>query len=247
MPTIPFLDREQAGWMLVARLRDRGFPPPSDARPLVLAIPRGGVEVGAVLARGLAADLDVVLSRKLRAPEQPELALGAVSESGEVFLNHFARSMTDVGEAWIAAETKRQTAEIARRRAMYRKVRPQASIAGRTVIVTDDGLATGATMIAALKTVRAAGPDRIVVALPVAPPDRLPAIEALCDRLECLQKPGDFLAVGQFYRSFEEVTDERVVVLLREFGMASTPWTAPQTPSSLPATQSLTPIHGGHR
>lgn len=247
MPTMPFLDREQAGWMLVARLRDRGLPPPSDTRPLVLAIPRGGVEVGAVLARGIAADLDVVLSRKLRAPEQPELALGAVSETGEVYLNHFAQAMNDVGDAWITAETKRQTAEIERRRTMYRQVRPQAPVKGRTVIVTDDGLATGATMIAALRTVRAAGPARLIVALPVASPERLPAIEDLCDRLECLQKPREFLAVGQFYRSFEEVTDERVVVLLREFGTASTPWVAPQNTPSLRPSPLPTPIHGGHR
>jgi len=219
-----FLDREQAGWMLVARLRDRGLSSPTTERPLVLAIPRGGVEVGAVLARGLAADLDVVLARKLRAPHQPELALGAVSEGGEVYLNHFAAALTDAGESWIEAERTRQMAEIARRRAMFRAVRPQAPIAGRTVIVTDDGLATGATMIAALRTVRAAGLARLIVALPVAPADRLTAIEPLCDRVECLQQPRDFLAVGQFYRSFDEVTDDRVVELLRDFGSASSRW-----------------------
>ena len=218
------LDREQAGWMLVARLRDRGVTAAAATRPLVLAIPRGGVEVGAVLARGLAADLDVVLARKLRAPHQPELALGAVSETGEVWLNHFAAAMNDVGESWIAAERRRQLGEIERRREMYRAVRPRAPIAGRTVIVTDDGLATGATMIAALRTVRAAGPAHVVVALPVASPERLPAIRALCDRLECLEEPADFLAVGQFYRSFEQVSDERVVALLRDYGSAATPW-----------------------
>lgn len=220
----PFLDREQAGWMLVDRLRDHGACAGSKERPLVLAIPRGGVVVGAILARGLAADLDVVLARKLRAPRQPELALGAVSETGEVYLNHFAEAMSDIGEAWIAGERKRQMAEIERRRAMVRAVRPQAPIRGRTVILTDDGLATGATMIAALRTVRAAGPARIVVALPVASPERLPAIEALCDRVECLVIPDDFLAVGQFYRCFDEVTDDTVVALLREYGSAATPW-----------------------
>lgn len=219
-----FVDREQAGWMLVSRLRERGLGGPTKSRPLVLAIPRGGVEVGAALAHGLAADLDVVLARKLRAPHQPELALGAVSEGGEVYLNHFAAAMTDAGESWIEAERGRQMAEIARRRAMFRAVQPQAPIAGRTVIVTDDGLATGATMIAALRTVRAAEPARLIVALPVAPADRLAAIEPLCDQLECLQQPQDFLAVGQFYRSFDEVTDDRVVELLRDFGSASSRW-----------------------
>ena len=133
---ITFADRDEAGWMLVERLRGEALE-----KPLVLAIPRGGVEIGAVLARGLGAELDVVLSRKLRAPHQPELALGAVSESGEVYLNHFASAMTDAGDAYVEAERQRQLAEIERRRALIRAVRPQAPIAGRTVIVTDDGVA----------------------------------------------------------------------------------------------------------
>ena len=218
-----FSDREQAGWMLVERLRERGFA--GTEKPLVLAIPRGGVEVGAVLARGLGAELDVVLSRKLRSPHQPELALGAVSESGEVYLNHFASAVTDVGDTYIEAERKRQMEEIERRKAMFRAVRPQAPIRGRSVILTDDGIATGATMIAALHTVRAAGAREIIVALPVGAPDRLDAIRPLCDRIECLIEPIDFWAVGQFYRNFEQVSDERVVELLRDFGEPATKWT----------------------
>lgn len=218
-----FENREQAGWMLVDRLRARGVGS-GTAKPLVLAIPRGGVEVGAAIARGLGAELDVVLSRKLRAPHQPELALGAVSETGEIHLNHFASAMTDAGEAYIAAERARQMEEIERRKAIFRAIRPKAAIQGRTVIVTDDGLATGATMIAALRTVRSAGPHEIVVAVPVAAPDRLDAIRGLCDRIECLIEPTDFWAVGQFYRSFEQVSDERVCDLLREFGRPETKW-----------------------
>jgi len=226
MSPVPFHDREHAGWLLVERLRDEGAAAAAPTRPLVLAIPRGGVEVGAALARGLAADLDVVLARKLRAPDQPELALGAVSEDGVVHLNHFAAALTDVGDAWIEAERKRQLGEIERRRAMYRAVRPQAPIGGRTVILTDDGLATGATMTAALRTVRAARPARLVVALPVGSPDRLAAVEAACDRLVCLLRPAEFVAVGQFYRSFDQVTDERVVALLGDYGSAATTWKA---------------------
>ena len=214
-----FNDREEAGWMLVERLRGETLE-----KPLVLAIPRGGVEVGAVLARGLGAELDVVLSRKLRAPHQPELALGAVSETGEVHLNHFAAAMTDAGDAYIEAERKRQMAEIARRRALFREVRPQAPIAGRTVILTDDGIATGATMIAALHTVRAAGARQIVVAVPVGAPDRINAIRPLCDRVVCLQEPEAFWAIGQFYRNFEQVEDDRVVELLRDYGLPATKW-----------------------
>ncbi|NBX30907.1 hypothetical protein EBR04_10790, partial [bacterium] len=129
-----FTDREEAGWMLVERLRGQSLE-----KPVVLAIPRGGVEVGAAIARGLGCELDVVLSRKLRAPHQPELALGAVSEDGGVYLNHFASAMTDVGDAYIEAERTRQLAEIGRRRAMFRAIRPQADVKGRTVILTDDG------------------------------------------------------------------------------------------------------------
>lgn len=217
--TITFADRAEAGWMLVERLRGETLE-----KPLVLAIPRGGVEIGAVLARGLGAELDVVLARKLRAPHQPELALGAVSESGEVYLNHFASAMTDAGDAYVEAERKRQLAEIERRRGLVRAVRPQAAIAGRTVIVTDDGIATGATMIAALHTVRAAGAREIIVAVPVGAPDRIDAIRPLCDRVVCLQEPGAFWAIGQFYRDFEQVDDERVLELLRDYGRPETKW-----------------------
>lgn len=223
MTNLFFNDREHAGWMLVERLREKGTI--GTEKPLVLAIPRGGIEVGAVLARGLGAELDVVLSRKLRSPHQPELALGAVSETGEVYLNHFASAMTDAGDTYVEAERKRQMAEIERRKAMFRAVRPQAPIKDRTVIVTDDGIATGATMIAALRTVRAAGAREIIVALPVGAPDRIDAIRPLCDRVECLIEPADFWAVGQFYRNFEQVSDERVVELLRDFGSPATKWT----------------------
>jgi putative phosphoribosyl transferase len=220
-----FTDREEAGWMLVARLRVEGFNGPRKGeteKPLVLAIPRGGVEIGAVLARGLGAELDVVLSRKLRAPHQPELALGAVSETGEVYLNDFAKAMSEAGEAYLQAERNLQLAEISRRRELFRAVRPQAEVTGRTVILTDDGIATGATMIAAIRTVRAAGAKWVVVAVPVCAPERLAVIRPLCDRLLCLEEPEAFWAIGQFYRDFTQVEDERVVELLREYGRPET-------------------------
>jgi len=209
-----FTDREEAGWILVERLRGQ---PLHD--PVVLAIPRGGVETGAAIARGLGCKLDVVLARKLRAPHQPELALGAVSEDGDVSLNDFATALTDSGSAFIEAERQRQLAEIARRRTMFRAVRPQADVKGRTVILTDDGIATGATIIAAIHTVRAAGAKEIIVAVPVGATARIDAIRPLCDRVICLQEPEDFWAIGQFYRTFEQVEDERVVELLRDYGL----------------------------
>ncbi len=217
-----FHDRDEAGWRLVERLRGSRVE-----KPLVLAIPRGGVEVGAAIARGLGAELDVVLSRKLRSPHQPELAIGAVTENGEVYLNHFAAAMTDVGSSFIEAERRRQLDEIDRRKTAIRAVRPRAEIAGRTVILTDDGIATGATMIAALKMVRAAGAREIIVAVPVGAPDRIDALRPLCDRVICLFEPIDFWAVGQFYRHFEQVSDTRVIELLREYGLPATKWEHP--------------------
>jgi len=205
-----FSDRAAAGRALADRLRGEPWK-----HLLVLAIPRGGIEVAVPLARGLEAELDVVLSRKLRAPYQPELAIGAVAEDGTVHVNAFAASMADADEAWIEAEKERQLAEIVRRRELIRRVRPPACAAGRSVIVTDDGIATGATMIAALHTVRAERPRELVVAVPVGPPDRLAAIRPLCDRLVCLHERDDFQAVGQFYASFPQVEDDRVLELLR--------------------------------
>jgi predicted phosphoribosyltransferase len=208
-----FDNREDAGWRLAERLKGS---PLKD--PLVLAIPRGGIEVGAPLARALGADLDIVLSRKLRAPEQPELALGAISESGEVYLNHHTGAMTEAGDEYLELERERQMGEIERRKRMFRAVRPQAPIAGRSVILTDDGIATGSTMIAALRTVRAGGPHEIIVAVPVASADRLASIQSLCDQVVCLCEPDIFWAIGQFYRDFGQVSDGRVVELLRKFG-----------------------------
>lgn len=208
-----FADRAEAGRLLAEELRDVG-----DRRPVVLAIPRGGVEVGAALAAAIGADFDVVLSRKLRAPRQPELAIGAVSEDGVVHLVAGWDEVPGVTASWIEEERGHQLREMARRRSLFRAVRPAVPLAGRHVIVTDDGIATGATMIAALRTVRGSGAASVIVAVPVAPPDRLAEIRPLCDRLVCPLAPASFLAVGQFYRSFDQVEDARVVDLLRAAG-----------------------------
>ena len=145
-----FRNREDAAHQLAAEFQGREF-----VDPLVLAIPRGGVVTGEVLAQELGAELDVVLSRKVRRADQPELAIGAVSEDGRVFLNHYAQQVLDLTEDYLAAECRDQLEEIARRKKLIRGVRPEAPIAGRSVIVTDDGIATGSTMIAALQVVKA--------------------------------------------------------------------------------------------
>lgn len=215
MSTPRFATRADAGRRLAEcladRARTRGCP---FVRPLVLAVPRGGIEVAAPIAAVLDAELDVVLARKLRCPMQPELAIGALAEDGTVHLNAlgrtFARDRPDV----IEAERREQAQRIERRRARVRAVRPAAPVEGRTVIVVDDGIATGATMRAAIATVRARRPREIVVGLPVAPPDSIDALEAAADEIVCLAVPPGFMAVGQYYDDFTQVTDDRVSELL---------------------------------
>jgi predicted phosphoribosyltransferase len=171
--------------------------------------------VGIEIARRLGAELDVVLARKLRCPFQPELAMGAISETGDVILDHSIRAFASVDDAALEAERQYQLTEIARRRQLYRSVRPQADVAGRSVILTDDGIATGSTLMAAIHSVRAARPKEIIVAVPVGPPGRVDDIARQCDRMICLLEPEGFQAVGQFYQSFDQVSDERVVRLLQ--------------------------------
>jgi predicted phosphoribosyltransferase len=215
-----FRDREEAARLLARRLEGRQF-----RDPLVLAIPRGGVATGAVLARALGAELDVVLSRKLRAPDQPELAVGAIAEDGRVYLEPRAREFLELTEEYLAGERRHQLGEIARRKALIRGVRPPAPVEGRSVIVTDDGIATGSTMIAALDVARAQRPHELIVAVPVAPPDRLVEIRRHCDEVVCLLTPADFFAIGQFYEDFAPVEDAEVVELLRAAGPAPEPAT----------------------
>lgn len=207
-----FRDREDAARQLAARFKGRAL-----RDPLVLAIPRGGVVTGAVLARELGAALDVVLSRKLRAPFQPELAVGAVSEDGRAYLNPETTELIGPSGAYLEEERRHQIAEIARRKRLFRGARPQAPVAGRTVIVTDDGIATGATMIAALQSLRPQGPRELIVAVPVAPPERLEEVRRYCDDVVCLHSPALFWAVGQFYEDFTQVEDAEAVDLLRQF------------------------------
>jgi predicted phosphoribosyltransferase len=213
-----FRNREDAARQLAQRLKGRELH-----HPLVLAIPRGGVITGAVLARELGAELDVVLSRKLRAPMQPELAVGAISEDGRVYLNHRAQEVLDLTDDYLAEERRHQLAEIARRKKLFRAVRPEAPVARRSVIVTDDGIATGSTMIAALQAVKTQDPREVIVAVPVASPDRLAEVRRWCDDVVCLLSPADFWAIGQFYEDFTQVEDDEVVKLLREFAPAGPP------------------------
>jgi putative phosphoribosyl transferase len=207
-----FRNREDAAEQLARLLQNR---PLHD--PLVLAVPRGGVVIGAGLAQRLGADLDVVLARKLRAPGHAELAVGAVGEDGSMYLNDEVVRALQLSQEYLQQEYRYQLAKIARRRELFRRARPAAPVAGRSVLLTDDGIATGSTIQAALHVLRNQQPREAIVAVPVGPPDRLAALRTECDAVVSVLAPEHFWAVGQYYAEFPQVEDEEVLALLRRF------------------------------
>ncbi|MGH7117482.1 MAG: phosphoribosyltransferase [Acetobacteraceae bacterium] len=208
-----FRDRAEAGRTLAARLVAY-----KDRMPLVLALPRGGVPVGYEIARALAAPLDVMLVRKLAAPGQPELAIGAIALGAdpEIVTDPDLIAALGISDAELAAIERRAFDELYRKRALFLAGRPPVLVAGRTAILVDDGIATGATMRAALRATRAAKPERITLAVPVAPPDTLKALASEADEIVCLERPRRFTAVGRFYQRFPQLDDREVIVLLEQ-------------------------------
>lgn len=206
-----FRDRSDAGIQLAARLDQyRGR---NDV--LVLALPRGGVVIGYEVARALNVPLDVLIVRKLGFPGQQELAIGAVSETGTVVLNQSIVSMGGLPKTYIEAEIKAQKEEIARRVAIYRAGADLPRLEGKTVVLVDDGVATGATIKAAIETLKQEKPGKLVVALPVGPPETMDVLRTMADELVCIETPLTFVAVGLHYQDFTQTSDQEVVDLLR--------------------------------
>lgn len=215
-----FRNRTEAGRALAQRLIDEGLSGDGLPAPLILALPRGGVPVALEVARALGAPLDLVMVRKIGVPSQPELAAGAVvnGDAPQIVVNDSIAAAAGLDTAEIEALAERQLEEIRRRRERYLAGRPAQPIAGRSVVIVDDGIATGATMRAALAAVRQQKPALLVLAVPVAAPDTLAALRGDADRVICLESPRDFRAVGMHYRHFDQVGDDAVVAMLRDTG-----------------------------
>jgi putative phosphoribosyl transferase len=211
MPTI-FADRHEAGRRLADAVRALDL-----ADPLVLALPRGGVPVGYEVAKALKAPLDLMIVRKIGAPGHREYGIGAVVDGADpqVVLNDEAITLQP-SQAYLDAEVQRQIVEIERRRRAYLGDRPPAPLAGRTVVVVDDGIATGGTARAALKALRKEDASRIVLAVPVAPPDIQALVGKEADEIICLEMPDPFHAVSQHYADFEQTVDAEVIRLLHQ-------------------------------
>jgi len=206
-----FTDRHEAGRLLAERLLEL-----KDKHPVVLALPRGGVPVGFEIARALAAPLDLVLVRKIGAPRQEELAIGAIAdgEHPELVTDPDIVAYLNVSPDYLAKAKAAALREIERRRHAYLGDRQPVDVIGCTAIVVDDGIATGATMLAALRATRRRKPARLVLAVPVAPRHTLEKLRHEADQVVCLDTPADFYAVGQFYRQFPQLQDAEVIALL---------------------------------
>jgi len=207
---LPFRDRREAGRLLAERLRHHA----GRADTVVLGLPRGGVVPAVEIASALGLPVDVIVSRKLGAPDQPELAIGAIAEGGAPYLDAETLAATDASPEHVERAVALQRAEIERRRRRFRDGRALPVPRGGTVILVDDGVATGSTAIAAIRALRECGAGRVVFAVPVAPPDTAERLRGMVDELVVLATPEEFWAVGAFYRDFDQVTDDEVVALL---------------------------------
>jgi putative phosphoribosyl transferase len=207
--SMKFRDRVDAGNALADRLVSGNY-----ANPIVLGVPRGGVILADIVARRLGADFDIVIPRKLGAPDNEELAIGAVTEDGTAYTNTYIVNALRIPQEYVEREKEKQAAEIRRRMAAYR--RPAGyNIAGRQAILVDDGIATGATVIASARWVKKQKPASVTIAVPVAPPQSVQMLEQEANSVIVIMSPRDFSSVGQFYEKFEPVSDEQVAQVMR--------------------------------
>ena len=208
--SLPFSDRTEAGHLLAEQLSKF-----RDKKVVVLGVPRGGIIVARALASKIYAELDIVLARKLGAPGQPELAMGALAEDGTVFLNQDIVRGMGLTKRDMAQEKARQMKEMERRTKLIRTILPKRSLRNKIVVVTDDGVATGATMQAALWAVKQENPKIIIAAIPVASEEALEKLRPDADEIICLRQPPVFYAVGQFYNRFDQVEDDEILRILK--------------------------------
>lgn len=211
-----FADRQAAGRRLADRVVDYLRHTPPEGRPLVLALPRGGVPVGFAVAEAVDGDLDVTVARKIGLPGQPEFGIGAVTPQGPPLLDRRVLEQVGLTEADLASAVAEQRAEAARQLRQYRGDRPEPQLADRVALVVDDGLATGVTARAAVRSLRSSGAARLVYAAPVCAADSIAALEREADLVICLHCPSDFGAVGAWYSDFAQVSHEEVTRLLAD-------------------------------
>jgi putative phosphoribosyl transferase len=217
MPRALYADRGDAGRVLATAVQKELGDEPASGRPLVLAIPRGGVPIGRDVAIALNADLDLVVPRKLGAEGNPEYAIGAVMQDGTLYLSPEALRVTGADAGYVEEEKAKEMKEASRRLAEYRGGRQEPALSGRVVIVVDDGIATGATMVVALRWVRSRGARMVVAAAPVAPPSTIEELSREADLVVCPRSPEPFYAIGAFYENFVQVSDEEVKEMLQEY------------------------------
>lgn len=211
MTHLPFRNRSEAGQLLAAELRGHNLP----TNTVILALPRGGVPVGFAIAQALHLPLDVVIARKLGVPWQPELAMGAIAGGSLALDDELIRDLR-ISRSDVEATVARERAELERRERLYRGGRPARDLSGQTVVLVDDGLATGSTMLAAARAVRGLGPASLRIAVPVGSEQACRLVESACDECTCLAKPWSFSAVGQWYEDFRQVSDAEVTDLLEQ-------------------------------
>lgn len=207
-----FSNREEAGKILGVKVKEKGYGKDS----LVLGIPRGGVVVAKEVAKILKCELDIIIPRKLRSPFNPELAFGAISDDESLVIDESLVSLLNISQEFIEQEKKTQLEEIKRRRKKYSMDKLLPDMKGKTVILVDDGIATGATMKAGVISVKKKKPEKIIVAIPVASPQSVEELKEITDEVICLYAPAYFAAVGQFYTEFSQTSDDEVIEILKK-------------------------------